>query len=524
MLVDCAGTERKKTDQECIRLLTMQQRVPSHAFRASSLTKLLADAFTKGARAKLAVVCTASPCATDTEHTISTLRMGMGLGGKGSEQEGAHGPKMLTLLFVWITLDVPMLGLVVTWPVALPIAGAAEPYSQPIADDGESDEDLGPTLVEFAVTGELPSAETRPAAFQPPFERRHRNYKCYLDFAMTNFGLSVQPEPGAVLSRLTRDGAPVASRLDLKSIHLAAGQETVFSMRLSGGDTNVTSSYTLVVARRSGSSTALRTLQSTSAKLDEPFHPGELKGLFHAVQSRYEDILDVACTKADGDQSVSCAVESGETMGDMAPTFGEMAFHPKTYVPSVEKLTPPVEEEHFNPHSGWMVRCKVPIDTWRRVTLKFDIISADKTANRQVRVVVTRDGCPHDQFYYDARCMSYCPMFYYEQKFNWRCGRCNENCEFCKNWGGCEDCRRDTTLQRYELRDDGTCEAFRIHPFKVYYDCAKLLAGSCAALISLYVLGCAAWLTHQACSERPRGKAGSIAYSEEEREPLTSRP
>ncbi|CAE8609708.1 unnamed protein product [Polarella glacialis] len=108
MLVDCAGTERKKDSmyhskerqqegaeinaslhalKECIRLLTTQQRVPSHAFRASSLTKILADAFTKGERAKLAVICTASPCATDTEHTISTLRMGMGLGGKGSEQE-----------------------------------------------------------------------------------------------------------------------------------------------------------------------------------------------------------------------------------------------------------------------------------------------------------------------------------------------------------------------------------------------------------------------------------------------------
>lgn len=108
MLVDCAGTERKKDSmyhskerqqegaeinaslhalKECIRHLTTHQRVPSHAFRASSLTKILADAFIRGTEARLAVVCTASPCATDTEHTVGTLRMGMTLGGKGAEHE-----------------------------------------------------------------------------------------------------------------------------------------------------------------------------------------------------------------------------------------------------------------------------------------------------------------------------------------------------------------------------------------------------------------------------------------------------
>jgi len=108
MLVDCAGTERRKDSmfhskerqqegaeinaslhalKECVRLLTTQQRVPSHAYRASSLTKVLADAFIRGSEAQLAVVCTASPCATDTEHTIATLRMGMSLGGRGTEHE-----------------------------------------------------------------------------------------------------------------------------------------------------------------------------------------------------------------------------------------------------------------------------------------------------------------------------------------------------------------------------------------------------------------------------------------------------
>lgn len=108
MLVDCAGTERRKDSmyhtrerqqegaeinaslhalKECIRHLTSTQRVPSYAYRASALTKILADAFIRGARAQLAVVCTASPCATDTEHTIATLRMGMALGGRGGEHE-----------------------------------------------------------------------------------------------------------------------------------------------------------------------------------------------------------------------------------------------------------------------------------------------------------------------------------------------------------------------------------------------------------------------------------------------------
>merc|ERR1719310_1224837 len=73
--------------KECIRLLITQHRVPSHAYRASSLTKVLAESFIRGSDAKLAVICTASPCATDTEHTVATLRMGMALGGRGSEHE-----------------------------------------------------------------------------------------------------------------------------------------------------------------------------------------------------------------------------------------------------------------------------------------------------------------------------------------------------------------------------------------------------------------------------------------------------
>eukprot|EP00747_Dinoflagellata_sp_TGD_P209093 gnl/TRDRNA2_/TRDRNA2_82517_c0_seq1.p1 gnl/TRDRNA2_/TRDRNA2_82517_c0~~gnl/TRDRNA2_/TRDRNA2_82517_c0_seq1.p1 ORF type:complete len:428 (-),score=59.27 gnl/TRDRNA2_/TRDRNA2_82517_c0_seq1:143-1309(-) len=102
MLVDCAGSERRKDSaghskerqvegaeinaslhalKECIRYMTTGQRVPSHAYRASSLTKILAEAFINASHARLSVICTASPCALDTEHTVSTLRIGMMISG-----------------------------------------------------------------------------------------------------------------------------------------------------------------------------------------------------------------------------------------------------------------------------------------------------------------------------------------------------------------------------------------------------------------------------------------------------------
>lgn len=108
MLVDCAGTERKKDSmyhskerqqegaeinaslhalKECVRYLSTSAKVPQHAYRASSLTKILADAFIRGSAARLAVICTVSPCATDSEHTLGTLRMGVALSGRGSERE-----------------------------------------------------------------------------------------------------------------------------------------------------------------------------------------------------------------------------------------------------------------------------------------------------------------------------------------------------------------------------------------------------------------------------------------------------
>jgi len=108
VLVDCAGTERRKDSmfhtkerqqegaeinaslyalKECMRLLISQGRVPPRACRANALTKVLADSFIHGSASKLAVICTISPVASDTEHSMSTLRMGMALGGRGHEHE-----------------------------------------------------------------------------------------------------------------------------------------------------------------------------------------------------------------------------------------------------------------------------------------------------------------------------------------------------------------------------------------------------------------------------------------------------
>jgi len=115
LLIDCAGTERRKDAmyhskerqqegaeinaslhslKECIRHFTSHGSVPSHIFRASSLTKILAESFRSRA-ARLAVVCTASPCASDTEHTLSTLRTGVSLcnGSEREEKQMIEGPR-----------------------------------------------------------------------------------------------------------------------------------------------------------------------------------------------------------------------------------------------------------------------------------------------------------------------------------------------------------------------------------------------------------------------------------------------
>eukprot|EP00929_Paragymnodinium_shiwhaense_P081600 TRINITY_DN42749_c0_g1_i1.p1 TRINITY_DN42749_c0_g1~~TRINITY_DN42749_c0_g1_i1.p1 ORF type:complete len:201 (+),score=39.74 TRINITY_DN42749_c0_g1_i1:103-705(+) len=73
--------------KECLRYASSRQQVPSHVLRASALTKLLAAAFARYGKAKFAVICTASPCASDTEHTLTTLRTGATFGGQKQDQD-----------------------------------------------------------------------------------------------------------------------------------------------------------------------------------------------------------------------------------------------------------------------------------------------------------------------------------------------------------------------------------------------------------------------------------------------------
>lgn len=105
LLGDFAGTERRKDSmhhsrerqqegaeinaslhalKECVRHAASRQQVPTHVFRGSSLTKLLARAFLRNDSRNaplLNVICTASPCTSDTEHTLTTLRTAVALGG-----------------------------------------------------------------------------------------------------------------------------------------------------------------------------------------------------------------------------------------------------------------------------------------------------------------------------------------------------------------------------------------------------------------------------------------------------------
>jgi kinesin family protein 2/24 len=92
MLVDLAGSERRKDSmwhdkerqregaeinaslhalKECIRWRANGGGPPP--FRLSTLTRILAETFSKP-EARLGVIATVSPCATDVEHTVSTLK------------------------------------------------------------------------------------------------------------------------------------------------------------------------------------------------------------------------------------------------------------------------------------------------------------------------------------------------------------------------------------------------------------------------------------------------------------------
>eukprot|EP00930_Biecheleria_cincta_P036337 TRINITY_DN24929_c0_g1_i1.p1 TRINITY_DN24929_c0_g1~~TRINITY_DN24929_c0_g1_i1.p1 ORF type:complete len:1428 (+),score=233.23 TRINITY_DN24929_c0_g1_i1:277-4284(+) len=108
ILADCAGTERRKDSahhnreqmqegaeinaslhalKECVRHLASKQRIPPHAYRASCLTKVLAKTFSRTENSTLAVICTVSPAASDTEHSLTTLRTGAALRGSTCEEK-----------------------------------------------------------------------------------------------------------------------------------------------------------------------------------------------------------------------------------------------------------------------------------------------------------------------------------------------------------------------------------------------------------------------------------------------------
>jgi kinesin family protein 2/24 len=100
LLVDCAGTERKKDSlyhskdrrqesaeinaslhglKECIRMRRKKGAQPP--YRSNLLTRLLAESFIRS-DAELRVIATVSPCATDLEHSLATLRTAYSLSGR----------------------------------------------------------------------------------------------------------------------------------------------------------------------------------------------------------------------------------------------------------------------------------------------------------------------------------------------------------------------------------------------------------------------------------------------------------
>eukprot|EP00927_Polykrikos_kofoidii_P077429 TRINITY_DN74366_c0_g1_i1.p1 TRINITY_DN74366_c0_g1~~TRINITY_DN74366_c0_g1_i1.p1 ORF type:complete len:539 (+),score=71.44 TRINITY_DN74366_c0_g1_i1:65-1618(+) len=356
-----------------------------------------------------------------------------------------------------------------------------------------------PILSVFAVTGIFPSRRTLTVPFEPLFRRRLRkdnNYRCWLEYAMDRFSLSVDTRAPAIVSRLTRDGKAVRSRSSLSTIHLGPGEKTIFSVDVTD---RVTMTYTLIVERRLGSSLELQVLRPLTGSLGVPYNPGELQGLFHVDQSIGEDFVEIEYVKADGGQHVSCHVDSAETIGDDAPTTGDLATHPNLFSPSLEQLNNYSVTEEYTAEHGAVARCRGPVDTWRRVAIVLEIASADGKANRRVRLLVTRKGCARDTFYFQGRCREWCPPTYYEQHFNWRCGSCNTRCQFCDHWARCTRCIPDERPLRYRMTDDGTCEAVRVHAYRMYYDLSRYLAMGCGALLSLYVLVGLSWGCYKIC-------------------------
>lgn len=397
----------------------------------------------------------------------------------------------------------------------------------PLALSGTGGE---PRLAEFRVIGLLPSGKQLLVPFDPPFEDAGvevKDYICKVDHAMEFYKLVVKPEVPAVMSELLQDGQPVLSRGNLTHARLERGAQTVFTVSVTDGGT---SRFTLVVQRRVGTSLELLGLRPLTAEGDRftvPYREGELQEKFSANQSFYEDFFVVEYDFADGGQDVQCRTDAEETIGGNVPRPGQMGVHPHTYIPALEELNHVSVEKVYNLHSpgaGPTARCSVPIDTWRRITVGIHIRAADKVTRRTIRLVITRNGCAQGQFYHQGACVKHCPTYFYTQEFNWRCGKCNEHCEFCEHWHHCKKCRRNTTMYRYHLQDNGTCSQGRTHPYRVYYDAARYLALACTGLIALFAAVATCYLCRRACSrERRKGGVDRGGESEdiEERVPLT---
>ncbi|CAE7743912.1 NCL2 [Symbiodinium microadriaticum] len=306
-----------------------------------------------------------------------------------------------------------------------------------------------PRLAGFAVTGYLPSGESRQMVLDPPFPAADRfDFKCYLDNAMAEFDLLLQPELYAVLSELFEDGSEVTSHSHLSRVAVAEGQEKVFSISLSSMHSREVSQYTLRVNRRLGFSTELENLDLKTGRIQERFHQQTTNTVYHASQNFTEDFAHVECTKLDSGQNISCEIDAGETFGASNPSDADLLLFPERYTPALEKSFGMSVTS-----TDRVVGCTAPVDSWRQVTINISIASADRTQTKHLRLIIKRDGCKDGTFFHNGRCARHCPTFFYQQEFNRRCGACGSNCELCEHYAKCTRCQLDTRWRTYKLAE-----------------------------------------------------------------------
>ncbi|CAJ1461074.1 unnamed protein product [Effrenium voratum] len=349
-----------------------------------------------------------------------------------------------------------------------------------------------PKLSRLEVQGNFPAGK-RLVPFEPAFPSNNFDYKCYLDNMMDSFDLGVEPERFAVLSELRQDGEEVTSRSQLKGISVPEGSERVFSISLSSTHSRNASKYTLQVIRRLGFSTSLKKIHMINGHLKEPFYPESESNVYHALQDVKEDFAEVECVKQDASQHVLCEIEERETIGEGKPSEAELILFPNKYTPSLEERLMLVNESPGP--GGRVVKCTLPIDTWRQVVIGINITSADKTHRRHIRIVLRREGCAKGGFYHEGECVANCPIFHYKQLFNWRCGVCGNDCEFCSDFATCHRCRLDTEWKTYELRNKG-CNMVEVHPNRTYFYATWYLGVSCAVLCTFYSVVGAVWFVY----------------------------